>query len=71
MAVKAGCARSPAGETEMITEEEGAAPSEAAADEDAAWWMAFRNVTGIGPVRFERLLGAFGSMRGVCTSIRG
>ncbi len=33
------------------------------ADADAAYWMAFRDVNGIGPVRFERLLATFGSMR--------
>lgn len=33
------------------------------ADMDAAFWMALRDVNGIGPVRFERLLAAFGSMR--------
>jgi DNA processing protein len=33
------------------------------ADMDAAYWMAFRDVNGIGPVRFERLLATFGSMR--------
>ena len=32
------------------------------ADADAPYWAALRNVTGIGPVRFDRLLTAFGTI---------
>jgi DNA processing protein len=47
----------------MVTDAENVRPAEIAADADAPYWMAMRNVTGIGPVRFERLLAAFGSLR--------
>ena len=47
----------------MVTESGDIAPVDVDADMDAAYWMAFRNVHGIGPVRFERLLAAFGTMR--------
>lgn len=47
----------------MLTDAGDPPPDDAAADADAAWWMAFRNVNGIGPVRFERLLAHFGTMR--------
>ncbi|HYH12713.1 MAG TPA: DNA-processing protein DprA, partial [Thermomicrobiales bacterium] len=47
----------------MVTEADSAAPDGADADADAAYWMAFRDVSGIGPVRFERLLARFGTMR--------
>lgn len=32
-------------------------------DADAAYWVAFKNVSGLGPVRFQRLLETFGSMQ--------
>jgi DNA processing protein len=47
----------------MVTDTENVRPVETDADADAPYWMAMRNVTGIGPVRFERLLAAFGTMR--------
>lgn len=47
----------------MVTSTDGVVSARADADADAAYWMAFRNVNGIGPVRFERLLAAFGTMR--------
>lgn len=47
----------------MVTRAGGDASSGAEADADAPFWMAFRNVNGIGPVRFERLLARFGTMR--------
>jgi DNA processing protein len=47
----------------MSIEAEERSPADLEADADAAWWMAFRDVTGIGPVRFDRLLSAFGTMR--------
>jgi DNA processing protein len=47
----------------MVTDAEKVRSPELEADADAPYWMALRNVTGIGPVRFERLLAAFGSIR--------
>jgi DNA processing protein len=47
----------------MVTDAENVRSAEIAADADAPYWMALRNVTGIGPVRFGRLLAAFGSIR--------
>ncbi len=47
----------------MVTDAESAHSAALAADADAPYWMALRNVTGIGPVRFERLLSAFGTIR--------
>jgi DNA processing protein len=47
----------------MLTDAESVRPVEPDADADAPYWMGLRNVTGIGPVRFERLLAAFGSIR--------
>lgn len=47
----------------MVTDVENVRPAELDADADAPYWMALRNVSGIGPVRFDRLLAAFGSIR--------
>ena len=47
----------------MVTDAENVRSAVLAADADAPYWMALRNVTGIGPVRFGRLLAAFGSIR--------
>lgn len=47
----------------MVADAENARGVGVDADADAPYWMAMRNVTGIGPVRFERLLAAFGSIR--------
>jgi DNA processing protein len=47
----------------MVIDAENVRPAELDADGDAPYWMALRNVTGIGPVRFDRLLTAFGSIR--------
>lgn len=38
-------------------------PPDNGIDADRPYWVAFTNVTGLGPVRFQRLLGAFGSMQ--------
>lgn len=32
-------------------------------DDDKPYWVAFKNVSGLGPVRFQRLLDTFGSMK--------
>jgi DNA processing protein len=47
----------------MVTGSEQVETVELEADADAPYWMALRDVTGIGPVRFDRLLNAFGSIR--------
>jgi DNA processing protein len=47
----------------MVAESDSIASDGAEADADAPYWVAFRNVHGIGPVRFERLLTEFESMR--------
>ncbi len=47
----------------MVADSDRIASAGAEADADAPYWVAFRNVNGIGPVRFERLLTVFESMR--------
>ena len=47
----------------MVTELTDASSRTPDVDLDAAYWVAFRNVSGVGPVRFQRLLATFGSMR--------
>ncbi len=47
----------------MVSEAGELVPPGQVADLEAAYWMAFRGVPGVGPVRFERVLKAFGSMR--------
>jgi DNA processing protein len=47
----------------MVADSDRITSDGAEADADAPYWVAFRNVNGIGPVRFERLLTVFESMR--------
>lgn len=47
----------------MVTGLTDSSAQAADADVDTAYWVAFRNVSGVGPVRFQRLLHTFGSMR--------
>lgn len=47
----------------MVIDAEKSRAAQLDADADAPYWMALRNVTGIGPVRFDRLLTAFGTIR--------
>lgn len=47
----------------MVIDAERSRSAQLDADADAPYWMAMRNVTGIGPVRFDRLLTAFGTIR--------
>ncbi len=46
----------------MVIDAERARSAQGNADADAPYWAALRNVTGIGPVRFDRLLTAFGTI---------
>jgi DNA processing protein len=55
----------------MLTHVDDTRPAEPDADADAPYWMALRDVTGIGPVRFERLLAAFGSLRAAWEASQG
>lgn len=39
-------------------------PDDTYVETDTPWWVAFRGITGVGPVRTQRLLEYFGSLRG-------